>query len=188
MKPSEPIDHGEQDLFRARLDQILDMSHAKVKLANAIDWDFLARECGEKYSDKPGHPALTTRLMAGLHILKYADNLSDEEVCAKYLENPYYQYFCGEVFFRHDMPLDRSSMTNWRKRMGEDKIIALLQESLSVATKLGAAKPADFTKVVVDTTVAEKNIAFPTDAKLIHKARERLVKLAKAHPGTDIEV
>ena len=103
----------------------------------------------------PPHPALPTRLMAGLHILKYTDNLSDEELCTRWVENPYYQYFCGEEFFRHDLPLDRSSMTRWRQRMGEEKIQALLQESLAVAVKLGAAKPADFTQAIVDTTVAE---------------------------------
>ena len=118
--------------------------------------------------------------MVGLHILKYTDDLSDEEVCAKFIENPYYQYFCGETFFRHDLPLDRSSMTRWRNRMGDDKIEALLQESLSVAVKVGAAKPSDFTKIIVDTTVMEKNIAYPTDAKLIRRAQVKLVKQAKA--------
>ena len=180
MKPKERDPTGQDDMFRARLDQILDMRHEKVVLAGKIDWGFLADRCGAAYSDKPGHPALPTRLMAGLHILKYADNLSDEELCARWVENPYYQYFCGEAFFRHDLPLDRSSMTRWRQRMGEEKIQALLQESLAVAVKLGAAKPADFTQAIVDTTVAEKNVAFPTDAKLIHRARERLVRQAKA--------
>jgi len=183
MKPKEPVDDGQFDAFRSRLDQIINMNHAKVKLANAIDWEFLSRRCGENYDtvEPSGYPALSTRLMAGLHILKYTDNLSDEEVCAKFVENPYYQYFCGGTFFRHDLPLDRSSMTRWRQRMDEDKIMVLLQESLSVAVKLGAAKPSDFTKVIVDTTVSEKNIAYPTDAKLIHKAQVRLVKLARAH-------
>ncbi len=83
--------------------------------------------------------------MAGLHILKYADNLSDEEVCARFVENPYYQYLCGEEFFRHDLPLERSSITRWRQRMGEERIQALLQESLAVALKVGAVKPSDFT-------------------------------------------
>ena len=118
--------------------------------------------------------------MAGLHILKYADNLSDEEVCARWVENPYYQYFCGEEFFRHDLPLDRSSMTRWRQRMGDDRLQALLQESLAVAVKTKAAKPSDFTRAVVDTTVQEKNVAFPTDAKLMHRARVHLVAQAKA--------
>ena len=179
MKPREREDSGEQDLFRSRLDQIVDMSHPKVILASLMDWQFLSSKLGEVYSDGPGQPPLASRLMAGLHILKYADNLSDDEVCARWLENPYYQYFCGEEFFRHELPLDRSSMTRWRQRMGEDRLTALLQESLAVAVKTKAAKPGDFTGVIVDTTVAEKDVAFPTDAKLIHKARDRLVSQAK---------
>lgn len=185
MKPKEPFDDGQFDAFRSRLDQIIDMNHPKVVLAHAIDWDFLAAKCGGNYSDTPGHPALSTRLMAGLQILKYTDDLSDEEVCAKFVENPYYQYFCGEIHFRHDLPLDRSSLTRWRQRMGEEKIMALLQESLAVAVKVKAAKASDFTKVIVDTTVQEKNIAHPTDAKLIHKGQVRLVKLAQKH-GIDL--
>jgi len=181
MKPVEPTDTGQHDMFRSRLDQIIDMGHEKVVLANRIDWQFLSDKCGENYTDKPGHPALPTRLMAGLHILKYADNLSDEELCARWVENPYYQYFCGEEFFRHDLPFERSSMTRWRQRMGEEKVAALLQESLSVAVRLGAARPSDFTRVIVDTTVAEKNVAWPTDAKLINKARVRLVRMADVH-------
>ena len=179
MKPREREDSGEQDLFRSRLDQILDLSHPKVVLASLMDWQFLSLKLGAVYSDGPGQPPLASRLMAGLHILKYSDNLSDDEVCARWLENPYYQYFCGEEFFRHELPLDRSSMTRWRQRMGEDRLTALLQESLAVAVKTKAAKPADFTGVIVDTTVAEKDVAFPTDAKLIHKARDRLVSQAK---------
>ena len=179
MKPRERETSGQHDLFRSRLDQILDMGHAKVVLASLMDWHFLSSKLGEVYSDGPGQPPLATRLMAGLHILKYADNLSDDEVCARWLENPYYQYFCGEEFFCHHLPLDRSSLTRWRQRMGEERLTALLQESLAVAVKTKAAKPADFTRVIVDTTVAEKDVAFPTDAKLIHKARERLVKQAR---------
>jgi len=179
MKPVEPVDTGQHDMFRSRLDQIIDMGHEKVVLADKIDWQFLSDKCGENYTDKPGHPALPTRLMAGLHILKYTDDLSDEELCARWVENPYYQYFCGEEFFCHKLPFDRSSMTRWRQRMGEDKVAALMQESLSVAVRLGAAKPSDFTSVIVDTTVAEKNVAYPTDAKLINKARVRLVNQAK---------
>ena len=179
MKPREPRKIGQHDMFRSRLDQILDMGHEKVVLAGLIDWRFLSEKLGGVYTDGPGQPPLPNRLMAGLHILKYADNLSDDEVCARWLENPYYQYFCGEEFFCHRLPLERSSMTRWRQRMGEDRLTALLQESLAVAVKTKAAKPSDFTRVIVDTTVAEKDIAFPTDAKLIHKSRERLVKQAK---------
>jgi IS5 family transposase len=108
-------------------------------------------------------------------------DLSDEVLCEHWIENPYYQLFCGEEFFQHKLAFDRSSMTRWRQRMGEDKLIALIQESLNVATRTGAARPADFSKVIVDTTVQPKAVAFPTDAKLMHRARERLVRLAKKH-------
>jgi transposase, IS5 family len=77
------------------------------------------------------------------------------------------------------LPFDRSSITRWRQRMGEEKIAILIQESLNVATRTGAAKPADFTRIIVDTTVQPKAVMFPTDAKLMHRAREKLVKLAK---------
>jgi transposase, IS5 family len=182
MRPRERRDSGQNDLFKARLDQIVDMDHPLARLAATIDWRFLEERFGAVYSDKPGQPPLPTRLMAGLSILKHTHNLSDEEFCARWVENPYFQLFCGEEFFRHRLPFDRSSLTRWRQRMGEEKLVALIQESLSAAaTRIGAAKPSDFTKVIVDTTVQPKAVAFPTDAKLMHRARERLVRLAKTH-------
>lgn len=179
MKPRERRETGQSDLFKARLDQTIDMNHSRVRLAQRIDWGFLEGKFGAVYADGPGSPPLPTRLMAGLHILKYSENLSDERLCEAWLENPYYQYFCGEEFFQHTLPFDRSSLTRWRQRMGEERLAALLQESLSVAVKAGALKPAELTQVVVDTTVQPKNIAHPTDAKLLHRARERLVRLAR---------
>jgi transposase, IS5 family len=179
MRPKERRETGQTDLFRARLDQLVDPTHPLVKLARTIDWRFLEARCGEVYDDDPGRPPLPTRLMAGLSILKHLHDLSDEVLCERWIENPYYQLFCGEEFFQHRLPFDRSSLTRWRQRMGEERLIALLQESLAVATRTGAAKPADLTQVIVDTTVQEKAITFPTDAKLMHRARERLVRLAR---------
>ncbi len=178
-RPRERGDGGEQDLFRARLDQIINMEHELVRLAQAIDWPVLEERFGAVYSDGPGMPPLPTRLMAGLAILKHTFDLSDEALCARWVENPYFQYLCGETFFRHDLPFDRSSMTRWRQRMGEERIAALLHESLSVAVKTGAMTPADTRGVIVDTTVQPKNVMFPTDAKLLNRAREWLVRLAK---------
>ena len=179
MRPKERRDSGQNDFFRARLDQIVDIDHALAKLGRAIDWRFLEQRFGAVYSDKVGHPPLPTRLMAGLAILKHMHNLSDEDLCARWVENPYYQLFCGEEFFQHKLTFDRSSLTRWRQRMGEERLVALIQESLAVATRTGAAKPADFSKVIVDTTVQPKAVAFPTDARLMHRARERLAKLAR---------
>jgi transposase, IS5 family len=179
MRPRERRESGEQDLFRSRLDQVINMDHALVRLARTIDWRFLEEKFGAVYAEGTGRPPLPTRLMAGLAILKHTYNLSDEVVCEQWIENPYYQYFCGEEFFQHRLPLDRSSMTNWRNRMGEERLQALLQESLAVATRTGAIKPGDLARVIVDTTVQPKNITFPTDAKLLNRAREKLVTLAK---------
>ena len=184
MRPRERRDSGQSDLFKARLDQIVDLNHPLAKLARAVDWRFLEERFGAVYSDGSGQPPLPTRLMAGLAILKHMHDLSDEVLCERWIENPYYQLFCGEEFFVHRLPFDRSSMTRWRQRMGEEKLVALIQESLNVATRIGAAKPADFSKVIVDTTVQPKAVAFPTDAKLMHRARERLIRLAKKHGVT----
>jgi IS5 family transposase len=171
-------------MFQARLDQILNLDHELVRLARLIDWHFIEERCGAAYSDAPGHPPLPTRLMAGLAILKHTYNLSDEALCARWIENPYFQFFCGEEFFRHALPFDRSSITRWRNRMGEERLNALVQESLSVAVKTKALRVADLAHVIVDTTVQEKNAMFPTDARLLDRARVRLVKLAKKHRVT----
>ena len=178
MRPAKQGDTGQHDLLRSRLDQIVDLTHPLAKLARSIDWSFLDQKLGTVYTDRPGRPPLPTRLMAGLAILKHMHDLSDEALCERWLENPYYQLLCGETFFCHVLPFDRSSMTRWRQRMGDEKLVALLQESLHLATRTGAAKPADFTQVIVDTTVQPKAVTFPTDAKLLHRARERLVRLA----------
>jgi len=181
MRPKERRDSGQGDLLRSRLDAIIDMDHALVKLARTIDWSFLEQRFGAVYEDKPGRPPLPTRLMAGLAILKHTYDLSDEVLCERWVENPYYQFFCGEEFFQHRLVFDRSSLTRWRQRMGEEKLQALLQESLSVAAKTEAIKPSDLSRVIVDTTVQPKNVMFPTDARLLNRAREILVRLAQRH-------
>ena len=165
MRPRERRETSEQELFRSRLDQIIDMKHALVKLGQAIDWRFLEERFGAVYTDKPGQPPLPTRLMAGLAILKHTYDLSDEALCDRWVENPYFQYFCGEEFFQHALVFDRSSLTRWRQRMGEDKLKTLLQESLAVATRTDAMKPSDLARVVIDTTVQPKAVMFPTDAQ-----------------------
>jgi IS5 family transposase len=161
------------------LDQIIDLNHALAKLARTIDWRFLEDRFGAVYTDGPGQPPLPTRLMAGLAVLKHTFDLSDEALCERWVENPYYQYLCGEEFFQHRLIFDRSSISRWRQRMGEEKLKALLQESLSVAHKTGALAAKDLERVAVDTTVQPKAIAHPSDARLVHRAIEKLVALAK---------
>src|SRR5277367_311102 len=181
MRPPERRETGEQDLFRSRLDQIIDLKHPLAALGRTVDWGFLEREFGAVYTDDPGRPPLPTRLMAGLAILKHTYDLSDEVLCERWVENPYYQFFCGEEFFQHRLVFDRSSLTRWRNRMGEERLQALIQESLSVAIRTKAIKPSELSRVIVDTTVQPKNVTFPTDAKLLNRAREKLVRLAQRH-------
>ena len=101
MKPRERSETGVQDMFRSRLDQIINLKHELVKLANAISWAAIEAKCGEVYTQGPGMPPLPIRLMAGLAILKFTFDLSDEELCARWIENPYFQFFCGEEYFLH---------------------------------------------------------------------------------------
>src|SRR6202012_3642055 len=95
------------------------------------------------------------------------------------------QFFCGEEFFQHRLPFDRSSLTRWRQRMVEAKVTAVIPESLAVAARREEMDPRDLARVVVDTTVQPKAVMFPTDAKLLNRARERLVRLA-AHGGVEL--
>ncbi len=176
---SQPRDDRQDDLFRTSLEAIINLRHPLVRLAAEINWDFLAKRFSSVCRLGPGQPPLPTRLVAGLFILKHMHNLSDEALCDRWVENPYFQFFCGEAVFRHELPFDRSSLTRWRQRLGEEQIAALLQESLSVAHRSGAIETKDLERVVVDTTVQEKAIAHPTDARLIHRAIEKLVDLAK---------
>lgn len=176
-----PRDERQKDLLRPALDQIIDVGHPLVRLAEKIDWEFLDSCFGSVCAPGPGQPGLPTRLVAGLFILKHMENLSDEVLCARWIENPYYQYFCGELSFCHRLPFDRSSMTRWRQRLGEEHLVALIQESLAVAHKTGALETKDLRRVAVDTTVQPKAIAHPTDARLMHRALEKLVALARRH-------
>jgi transposase, IS5 family len=176
---ARPRDDRQKDLLRPALDQIIDMGHPLVRLAGQIDWGFLDGRFGSVCQPGPGQPGLPTRLVAGLFILKHMHNLSDEVLCARWVENPYYQYFCGEQSFCHKLPFDRSSLTRWRQRLGEEQLAALIQESLSVAHKTGALETKDLQRVAVDTTVQPKAIAHPTDARLMHRAIVKLVALAR---------
>lgn len=109
MKPSLKKDYGQQDLFRSRLDQIINMNHPLAGLSKLLDWEKLAQALRPYYAEM-GRPGIPLRLIMGLHLLKYIYALSDEGVCARWEENPYFQYFCGEPFFHHGLPIERSSM------------------------------------------------------------------------------
>lgn len=179
MPPKKPAPRSDE-LFRSQLDNMIDMEHALVKLAGLIDWSRFDEAYGRFYHEK-GRPGLSTRLMAGLHLLGHMEGLSDEAVCARWVENPYYQYFCGELYFRHKLVLDRSSMTRWRGRIGADDLELLLAETLRVALRTQAVTPQACERVTVDTTVQTKAVAHPTDSHLLMRGIERLNALAKKH-------
>jgi IS5 family transposase len=177
MRPKEPAKADHDDLFRARLDQIINMRHELVRLADRIDWDWTDEELADCFSDQ-GRPAELVRFMIGMLMLKHTYGLSDEQVGERWVHDPYFQYFTGEEFFQHALPHERSGLSHWRKRIG-DRLDILLAETLRVAHDAGALKKADLAKVT--TTVQPKNIAFPTDARLMLSATEQLGKLARAH-------
>jgi transposase, IS5 family len=179
MRPKKPETTGTSDLFRARLDQIINLQHELVRLGGKIDWDWIDREIAPLYSDK-GRPGIETRFVIGLLLLKHIYGLSDEGVCERWVENPYFQHFTGEEFFQHEFPHERSDLSHWRKRLG-DKLELLLAESLRVAHASGALRSNDLKRVTVDTTVQPKAITFPTDAKLVHAAIKGLNRLARKH-------
>jgi IS5 family transposase len=179
MRPKKHETTGSADLFRARLEQIINMKHELVQLAGKIDWEWIDGEIAPLYSDK-GRPGIETRFVIGLLLLKHIYGLSDEGVCERWVHDPYFQHFTGEEFFQHEFPHERSDLSHWRKRLG-DKLELLLAESLRVAHQSGALRTRDLKRVTVDTTVQPKAITFPTDPKLLHAAIKGLNRLASKH-------
>lgn len=179
MPPKKPK-LRDDELFRMQLTNMIDLDHALVRLAGLIDWSQFDEGFGQFYTQK-GRPGLPTRLLAGLHLLKHMEGLSDEAVCKRWVENPYMQFFCGEQYFRHKLPLDRSSMTRWRGRIGPEKLELLLAQTLAVAMRTNAVTPQAFERVTLDTTVQTKAVAYPTDSHLLMRGIELLNRLAKRH-------
>ena len=175
----------QDDLLRPRLVDMIDARHELVKLAALIDWDFFEREWASFFPSHQGRPATSPRLVAGLMYLQHAFKLSDEAVVARWVENPYYQHFTGETFFQHRPPIDPSSLVRWRKRIGEEGVEWLLTKTIEAGRASGAVTDKSLKRVAVDTTVMEKTIAHPTDARLYERARALLVGLAK-EAGIDL--
>lgn len=167
MKPKKPPQKNRQrELFRVELSRIIDSGHGLVKLPKVVAWDHLDGLFGATYCPDNGRPGVSTRLMVSLHYLKYTHNLSDEDVVAGWVENPYWQYFSSMKYFEHSPPIDPSSMTRWIKRIGKAGAEELLKETIKAGLKIKAVKAHQLKRVNVDTTVQEKEIRFPTDARL----------------------
>ena len=170
---------GQYDFFRRRTDDVAHKRHPLVILSKFFDWDMFDKSFGEKFHADNGRPGLSTRLMVGLHYIKHAYNLSDEALLSRFIENPQWQYFCGLEYYTFELPCDRSSLTRWRQRMGEDKLRFLLKETVIVARRMGLLKRGELKTAILDTTIMEKAIAFPTDSRLYFKSLQSLVRLSK---------
>jgi IS5 family transposase len=181
MLRKNPEDSGQDDLYRSRLEAMIDLRHGLVRLGHLVDWAGLECDLSRHYCADNGRPGGSIRLMAGLLLLKELKGLSDEEVCETWRENPYFQYFCGEEFFQHRLPVLPPSLSIFRKRIGAAGEERLLKETIAMGLVCGVVTHKDLRIVTVDTTVQEKAVRFPTDTALCHKARLELVKLAQAH-------
>ena len=180
MRPM-PTQPRTEEMFRQRLDEQLKMSHPLVRLSQLMNWEVIERSFAAHFTSDRGRPALRPRLVAGLLYLQHANDASDEAVVATWLENPYWQYFTGEDYLQTELPIDPSSLTRWRKRIGEEGVETLLMVTIEAAKAAGLIKKSSLDKVIVDTTVMPKAIAHPTDSRLLEKGREHLVKLADEH-------
>lgn len=178
MKP-KPASAGQFELFQANFHQILNLDHELCQLARAIHWDRFETAFADCYSEDMGRPGNAIRLMVGLHYLKHTFDESDESVVARWVENPYWQYFCGFEYLQHDCPIHPTSMVKWRQRVGAERLELLLTETITVALGHKQVTSQQLRQITVDTTVQEKAIAFPTDARLYTKMLLRLVNLAK---------
>jgi IS5 family transposase len=181
MTPEKPEAHPSPDLFRNRLDNLLNHRHELYRLADLIDWSVFDTEFGRLYCPDNGCPAKATRLMVGLQYLKHLYGVSDEAVVRRWVENPYWQYFCGAVYFEHQLPIDPSSMTRFRRRIGESGCELILQATVTAGINSKTVSRFQLRRVSVDTTVQEKAVSFPTDSKLLNRSRVRLVKLCREH-------
>jgi IS5 family transposase len=184
MRPKREAEQPQRELFEIELEQLIDMQHPLVRLGLCIDWSSFDATLGATYHPSQGAPGLSTRLMVALHYLKYQLDLSDEEVVGAWVENPYWQHFSGEQHFQHSMPIDPSSMTRWRKRLGEAGAEQMLRATIETGMAMRVIRPTQLQRVNVDTTVQTKAIRFPTDARLYQRMREKLVKAARAEGFT----
>jgi IS5 family transposase len=180
MRPPTSPEPPPNDASKVRLALLVSHEHPLYRLAEAIDWTRFESELGPLYAEAVGRPGLPTRLMVGLHYLKYLFDESDESVVEKWVENPYWQFFCGRTYFEHELPCHPTSLVKWRHRLGAEGVEKLLTETLSTAKREQALGESEIKRVNVDTTVQEKAVAFPTDARLYHKARRALVRAARA--------
>ena len=195
------------DFFRARLDAMIDLRHPLAVLGSRLPWreveavlapllqkasrerevpdgsDLFGPSLGTVVTvgvSPAGRPRLPIRLMCALLYLKHAFNLSDEELCERWAENVVWQYFSGMDYYEPRLPCDATQIGRFRTDIGEAGMETILKATIDTAVTINAIKPTEFERIIVDTTVQEKAIAYPVDARLLEIARHKIVKAAKA--------
>ena len=157
------------------LEDMLSHQHPLFQLSNKINWESFENAFSPLYCSTNGRPAHPIRLMCGLLILKHLRNVSDEMVVFQWSENAYYQYFCGGLEFMPKQPCDASELVHFRNRIGEKGMELILAESIRVNTDHDNED--HFDTAFIDSTVQEKNITYPTDAKLHKKIIKNVLKI-----------
>ena len=179
MIPRNDDSSPQRDLYKHYLEDIINPRHSLVQLSRRIDWESVQNCFAEHYCADNGAPGRSIRLQVGLQLLKHLHGLSDAEVLAQWVENPYWQYLCGEVEFQHRPPMDETTMSRFRHRIGEEGGKALLKLSVELGKSTGTIRAESTEVVVIDTTVMPKAITYPTDGKLLGRCLLQLVVLAK---------
>lgn len=168
------IDKNPQlSIFEIPLTNFINLKHELCILASEIDWDLIEKDFSVYYTDF-GRPSIPIRKIVGLILLRRIYNLSDEAIIDRWIENPYWQYFCGEHSFQKNKPMDPTEFIHFRKRIGEEGAEKLLKLSIDLF-----GKEAQEDEVLMDSTVQEKNITFPTDSKLHKRIIGKVNKIAK---------
>ncbi len=164
------------EMFKTVLVSFVNPEHELCLLAKKIDWEGLENEFAPLYGTV-GRPSVPIRTIVGLLLLKQMYNLGDETVMDRYLENPYWQHFCGEIYFQYRLPFDPSDFVHFRHRVGKSGMEKIFRQSIDLFG--GDVIRKAVKEVRVDTTVQEKNITYPTDRKLYEKTIERCKSIAK---------
>jgi len=164
------------EMYKTVLASFINPQHELCLLAKEINWDKLEKEFAPLYG-KLGRPSIPIRTIVGLLLLKQIYNLGDETVMDRYIDSPYFQHFCGEIYFQYSYPFDPSDFVHFRKRIGEEGMKKIFRQSVDLFGKEKVRK--EVKEVRVDTTVQEKNITFPTDRKLTEKVIEHCKRIAR---------
>ena len=196
---------GDDDFFRARLDQMIDLRHPLAVLAQRLPWSPLEAALSPRFAHKnrpgqttleadlfgprlalagsgvsaAGRPRLPLRLMIALLYLKHAFDLSDEELVERWSENVVWQYFSGQDYYSPKLPCDATQIGRFRTAIGEAGVEEILKATIDTAVQTQAVRPTEFDRLIVDTTVQEKAIAHPVDSRLLEIARAKVVQAAK---------